>query len=207
MAPRRFGVLSAVVAALSLVTLATYILRWAAILGFFWDVSVYQRAAHGLAQGVDPYGRDVLFPVVYHPLVLRVLAFLNSLVPLQVLLPLFTLGALVWLFIEFARAVKQPGALGVEQAGSFGPRSVERRLATSVCHHVSRRCTRRGARADRSRRTSARRRSSRNSEPYGNWQIIGLAVMAILVLVELLDETQRLAGGAEGVAAGRGGFD
>lgn len=109
------GLLIAVVCAVSL---TDFCYRWSRILGFFWDISVYQRAVADYSSGVDPYRTDILFPFVYHPLVLRLLAVLGGVVPLKVVLPVLTVGAIGWLAHELGQGVASAGA-GVPAAGSL----------------------------------------------------------------------------------------
>lgn len=97
---KRVGPIEVLIAIVCAVSLADFAYRWSRILGFFWDISVYQRAVADYESGVDPYRTDVLFPFVYHPLVLRLLAVLGTVVPLRLLLPVLTAAAIVWLVRE-----------------------------------------------------------------------------------------------------------
>jgi hypothetical protein len=106
--PQRVGPIEALIALICAVSLADFAFRWSRILGVFWDISVYQRAVGDFGSGVDPYRTDVLFPFVYHPLVLRLLAVLGSVLPLKVVLLVLTVAAIVWL----ARELIQPGVAG-----------------------------------------------------------------------------------------------
>ena len=132
-APRRIGALEWLIAVVCAVSLADFAYRWSRILGVFWDVSVYERAAADYASGANPWRTGTLLPFVYHPLVLRALAVLNGLVPLRLLLPALTLAALAWLSYELTQTTRRdssPGeppvigplqfllALGI--AGAFG---------------------------------------------------------------------------------------
>jgi hypothetical protein len=101
---RRFGLVESLIAAISVLTLVAFFRLWRRLLGFFWDISVYERAATDYLQGVDAYRRDVRFPFVYHPLVLRALAYLKALISLKVLFPALTLAAVAWFFVELSRA-------------------------------------------------------------------------------------------------------
>jgi hypothetical protein len=96
-----FGLL---IAATCVVSLVAFTYRWTRF-GIFWDISVYTRAVADYGHGVDPYRTtNEVFPFMYHPLVLRLLALLAGLIHLRVLLPALTLAALVWLFHEILRA-------------------------------------------------------------------------------------------------------
>ena len=114
--PRRFGPIELLTALVCAVSLADFSYRWSRILGFFWDISVYQRAVSDYSTGVDPYRTDVLFPFVYHPLVLRMLALLGAVVSLKIILPVLTVGAIVWLARELAHPKTLPE--GSAQAGA-----------------------------------------------------------------------------------------
>ena len=105
--PKRVGPIEVLIAIVCAVSLADFAYRWSRILGFFWDISVYQRAIADYGSGVDPYRTDVLFPFVYHPLVLRLLTALGFVVPLKVVLPVLTVAAIVWL----ARELREPAAM------------------------------------------------------------------------------------------------
>lgn len=109
---RRFGLVEALIAAISVLALVAFCRPWWRLLGFFWDTSVYERAATDYLQGVDAYRRDVRFPFVYHPLVLRGLACLKALLSLKALLPMLTLAALAWFFVELWRAGRSSPADG-----------------------------------------------------------------------------------------------
>lgn len=106
--PKQIGPIEVLIAVVCAVSVADFAYRWSRILGVFWDISVYQRAVGDFGSGVDPYRTDVLFPFVYHPLVLRLLAVLGSVLPLKVVLPVLTVAAIVWL----ARELMQPGVAG-----------------------------------------------------------------------------------------------
>jgi hypothetical protein len=114
---RRFGLFEWLIAAISVLTLAAFFRPWRTLLGVFWDISVYERAATDYSHGIDAYRRDVRFPFVYHPLVLRVLARLEAFVSLKVLLPALTLAAVAWLFVELLRAAGKPSAEGQTSGG------------------------------------------------------------------------------------------
>jgi hypothetical protein len=86
------------------------------MLGFLWDISVYERAVVDYGRGVDPYRTDVMFPFVYHPLVLRLFAILSSVLPLKVVLPALTLAALVWLSRELLGAAPRSGTAPLQSA-------------------------------------------------------------------------------------------
>lgn len=90
---RRLSLLEWLIAALSVLTLAASFRPWWRLLGLFWDISVYERSASDYSHGIDAYRRDVRFPFVYHPLVLRVLARLEALISLKVLIPALTFAA------------------------------------------------------------------------------------------------------------------
>jgi hypothetical protein len=109
------------IALICALSLADFSYRWSRILGFFWDISVYQRAVSDYTSGVDPYRTDVLFPFVYHPLVLRLLACIGAVVPLTVVLPVLTLGAIVWLARELMEATAKPSASGAAVSQTLGP--------------------------------------------------------------------------------------
>ncbi len=113
---RRFGPMEWLIAVLSAVGLAVFASRWARMLGFLWDISVYERAVADYARGADPYRTDVMFPFVYHPLVLRLFAILSSVFPLKVVLPALTLAALAWLCRELLDAVAPPGTAPLQSA-------------------------------------------------------------------------------------------
>lgn len=100
--PKRVGPIEVLIAVVCAVSVADFAYRWSRILGVFWDISVYQRAVGDFGSGVDPYRTDVLFPFVYHPLVLRLLAVMGSVLPLKVVLPVLTVVAIVWLARELA---------------------------------------------------------------------------------------------------------
>ena len=100
--PKRVGPIEVLIAVVCAVSVADFAYRWSRILGVFWDISVYQRAVADFGSGVDPYRTDVLFPFVYHPLVLRLLAVMGSVLPLKVVLPVVTVVAIVWLARELA---------------------------------------------------------------------------------------------------------
>ena len=102
--PKRVGPIEVLIAVVCAVSVADFAYRWSRILGVFWDISVYQRAVGDFGSGVDPYRTDVLFPFVYHPLVLRLLAVMGSVLPLKVVLPVLTVVAIVWLARELAGA-------------------------------------------------------------------------------------------------------
>jgi hypothetical protein len=93
-------VLLAAICAVSLVGFAYRGSRF----GIFWDISVYNRAVADYSHGVDPYRTNEIFPFMYHPLVLRLLALLAGLVHLGVLIPALTVTALGWLLSELRRA-------------------------------------------------------------------------------------------------------
>jgi hypothetical protein len=107
---RRFGLSEWLIATLSVLTLAAFFGTWWNTLGYLWDISVYQRAASDYSHGIDAYRRDVQFPFVYHPLVLRALAGLQAILPLKVLFPVLTLAVIAWLFVELMRASRKPPA-------------------------------------------------------------------------------------------------
>jgi hypothetical protein len=113
---RRFGPLEWLIAVLSAVSVAVFASRWARMLGFLWDISVYERAVADYGRGMDPYRTDVMFPFVYHPLVLRLFAMLSSVLPLKVVLPALTLAALVWLSRELLDAVAWSGTAPSQSA-------------------------------------------------------------------------------------------
>ena len=113
---RRFGPLEWLIAVFSAVSLAVFASRWARMLGFLWDISVYERAVADYGRGIDPYRTDVMFPFVYHPLVLRLFAILSSVFPLKVVLPALTLAALAWLCRELLDAVAAPGTAPLQSA-------------------------------------------------------------------------------------------
>lgn len=106
-AARGFGLLEWLIAGLSVITLAVFVGPWHRLLGFFWDISVYERAVADYSSGIDPYRRNVRFPFVYHPLVLRGFARLESLISLELLLPALTCAAMAWLYAEFLRASRK----------------------------------------------------------------------------------------------------
>jgi hypothetical protein len=95
-----FGLPIAAICAVSLVGFSYRRARF----GILWDISVYNRAVADYGRGVDPYRTGEMFPFMYHPLVLRLLALLARLVHLRVLLPALTITALVWLCRELMRA-------------------------------------------------------------------------------------------------------
>ena len=133
---RRFGPLEWLLAGLSAVSLAIFASRWARMLGFLWDISVYERAVADYDRGVDPYRTDVMFPFVYHPLVLRLFAFLSSILPLKVLLPALTLAALVWLSLELLDPVASSGTTPLQSAREpqervIGPRQLALAIAVA----------------------------------------------------------------------------
>ena len=113
---RRFGPLEWLIVVLGAVSLAVFASRWARMLGYLWDISVYERAVADYSQGVDPYRTDVMFPFVYHPLVLRLFAILSSVLSLKVVLPALTLAALVWLSRELLDAVAWSSTAPVQSA-------------------------------------------------------------------------------------------
>lgn len=122
---KRINPIGLLIALVCAVSLADFSYRWSRILGFFWDISVYQRAVSDYTSGVDPYRTDVLFPFVYHPLVLRLLAAVGAVVPLKVVLPVLTVGAIVWLARELMDATTKPSAsaqaTGADASQTIGP--------------------------------------------------------------------------------------
>ena len=116
-APRRFHAVELLIAAVCVVSLAFFAHLWYRTLGVFWDTAVYERAAVDYANGANPWHTDGLFHFVYHPLILRVLAFLNGLVPLRLLLPVLTLAALVWVSRELLRASRSDPISGPADSG------------------------------------------------------------------------------------------
>ena len=113
---RRVDPIGVLIAAVCAVSLADFCYRWSKILGFFWDISVYQRAIADYGSGVDPYRTNVLFPFVYHPLVLRLLALLGSVLSLKIVLPALTVAAIVWLARELMLAAATRAAEVVSPA-------------------------------------------------------------------------------------------
>jgi hypothetical protein len=122
-APRRLRAVELLIAAICVVSLAYFAHRWFRTLGVFWDTAVYERAAVDYASGANPWRTDALFPFVYHPLILRVLAFLNGLVPLRLLLPALTLAVLVWVSRELTRASRSDPNPGPADSGQ--PRIID----------------------------------------------------------------------------------
>lgn len=122
-AARPVRLLDWLAAALCVLTLAAFSHLWWKLLGFFWDISVYERAATDYSHGIDAYRRGLRFPFVYHPLILRVLAQLQALISLEVLLPVLTLAATAWLFIELVHGKRLDPTrvgLGFLTAAGFG---------------------------------------------------------------------------------------
>jgi hypothetical protein len=123
---RHFGTVEWLIAALCLASLSDFAYRWSHLLGVFWDISVYERAVADYGHGVDAYRTDMLFPFVYHPLVLRTLAVINSIVPLRVLLPALTVASFVWLFLELMQMTREVtrglSTTGSGEAHGVGPR-------------------------------------------------------------------------------------
>jgi hypothetical protein len=111
-AARRSGLLEWLIAAISALTLIISFRLWWRLLGLFWDISVYERAALDYSRGIDAYRTDAHFPFVYHPLVLRVLARFEALISLELLLPTLTLAAAGWLIVELLRAGAKPSNQG-----------------------------------------------------------------------------------------------
>jgi hypothetical protein len=116
------------IAAVSLLSLVFFSYRWSRN-GFFWDLAVYRRAVADYHRNLDPYRSDVFFPFVYHPLVLRLFALLNSIVPLKASLPALEVAALASFAFEFVRIrlpAELPGKarkrmmLAAATAGAFG---------------------------------------------------------------------------------------
>jgi hypothetical protein len=121
---RRFGPLEWLIVALSAASLVVFAFQWARMLGFLWDISVYERAVADYSRGVDPYRTDVMFPFVYHPFVLRLFAILSSVLPLKVVLPALTLAALVWLSRELLDAAAWLGTAPLQSACETRKRSI-----------------------------------------------------------------------------------
>ena len=122
--PRLLRAVELLTAAVCVMSVAYFAHLWFRTLGVFWDIAVYERAAVAYASGANPWRTDALFPFVYHPMILRVLAFLNGLVPLRLLLPALTLAALVWVSYELMRASRSdpnPGPAGSGQPRIIGP--------------------------------------------------------------------------------------
>jgi hypothetical protein len=133
---RRFGSLEWLIAGLSAVSLVIFASRWARMLGFLWDISVYERAVADYGRGVDPYRTDIMFPFVYHPLVLRLFAILGSVLPLKVVLPALTLAALAWLSRELLDAMAWSGTAPLQPAREtrehiIGPRQLALAIAAA----------------------------------------------------------------------------
>lgn len=88
--------------------------------GWFWDLEVYERALSAHGRGTDPYYTGVLLPFVYHPVVLRLLALLDSIGSLRVVLIALTVGAVIWLSREVMYTTTHPQG-GEAGSRSFGP--------------------------------------------------------------------------------------
>lgn len=137
---RRFDTVALAITAVSLLSLVFFSYRWSKN-GFFWDLAVYRRAVADYNRNVDPYRTDVVLPFVYHPLVLRLFALMNGILPLRVSLPLLELAAFAWFAFEFLQATlpreapgngRSPRILAAMAAGAFGGIGVPAFMAGNI---------------------------------------------------------------------------
>lgn len=68
--------------------------------GFFWDLSVYERAVADVAAGLDPYSTQAKHLFVYHPYVLHAFVALDRMLPLRELLVAGYVAVLVFVARE-----------------------------------------------------------------------------------------------------------
>ena len=68
----------------------------------FWDLDVYRFAINSFENGIDPYIDRQGFDFLYPPLVLKLLVFINKLIPIEIFIVGATLAAFGYLIRSFA---------------------------------------------------------------------------------------------------------
>ena len=93
-------------ALMSIVSIILTADRFGEISPILWDLRVYQRAVAEFISGYNPWSSDHGFLFVYHPYVLRLLVFFDSLFPLQYwLLGFYGIASLLFLHFGFRLCV------------------------------------------------------------------------------------------------------